>query len=200
MAKAKVKATSITNWEKMIVDQDQTVTLTANGEEFEITVSPTLSWEEAGTMVNYVVAIVFDEQTGEYHPEVKDALIRSQVLERYAHFNMPKSFDKMYHLVYATDAYDFVSQVINQAQLDQIKAAIDDALDYRLNILASGVQAEIQKIMDSFDAFNENAESMFSKVNPDELSSFVKNVAEMPGSLDEEKVVSLVHAANMKEE
>lgn len=200
MAKAKVKATSITNWEKMIVDQDQTVTLTANGEEFEITVSPTLSWEEAGTMVNYVVAIVFDEQTGEYHPEVKDALIRSQVLERYAHFNMPKSFDKMYHLVYATDAYDFVSQVINQAQLDQIKAAIDEALDYRLNILASGVQAEIQKIMDSFDAFNENAESMFSKVNPDELCSFVKNVAEMPGSLDEEKVVSLVHAANMKEE
>ena len=92
-------------------------------------------------MVNYVVAIVFDEQTGEYHPEVKDALIRSQVLERYAHFNMPKSFDKMYHLVYATDAYDFVSQVINQAQLDQIKAAIDEALDYRLNILASGVQA-----------------------------------------------------------
>ena len=192
--------TSIAKWEKMVIDKEQTIAFDVNGETFDIVVSPTLSWEEAGTMVNYITSIVFDEETGEYHPEVKDALIRAQVLERYAHFNMPKSFDKLYALVYSTEAYELVCQVINEAQLDNIKSAIDEALDYRLNILASGVQAEIQKIMDSFDAFNENAESMFSKVNPDELSSFVKNVAEMPGALDEEKVVSLVHAANKEDE
>lgn len=196
MAKAKVKGITISNWEKMVADNDEVHVFESNGDTFEVTISPTISWEQSAEIVDYVTRVVFDDETGDYHPEVKEALFRAQVLEKYAHFSMPKSFDKMYYLVYATDAYDHVLQLVNANQVEHLREAIDEAIDYRLGILANGIQAEIQRVMDSFQTFNENAESIFKKVDTDDIGTFIKKVSEMPEGLDEEKVVQLVHAAN----
>lgn len=196
MAKAKAKGVTISNWEKMVVDNDEVHVFEISGDTFEITISPTISWEQSAEIVDYVTRVVFDDETGDYHPEVKEALFRAQVLEKYAHFSMPKSFDKMYYLVYATDAYDHVLQLVNTNQVEHLREAIDEAIDYRLGILANGIQAEIQRVMDSFQTFNENAESIFEKVDTDDIGTFIKKVSEMPEGLDEEKVVQLVHAAN----
>lgn len=196
MAKAKAKGITISNWEKMVVDKEELHTFENNGNMFEVTVSPTISWEQAAEIVEYVIRVVFDDETGDYHPEVKEPLFRAQVLEKYAHFSMPKSFDKIYYLVYATDAYDHVLQLVNTNQVEHLREAIDEAIDYRLGILANGIQAEIQRVMDSFQTFNENAESIFEKVDTDDIGTFIKKVSEMPEGLDEEKVVQLVHAAN----
>lgn len=197
MAKAKVM--TIKNWEKMLEVGTQTHTMIANGQEFEIDVTPTISWDDAATIVDTVATIVFNEENGEYHPEVTEALLRAEVLEKYAHFTLPKSFDKIYQLVYGTDTYDFVAGVINTDQLMSIEEGIYETIQYKLNVLSGGVQAEIQKVMDAFETFNENAKDMFDGVNKEDLNSFVKNVAAMPEALDEEKVVQLVHAANKKE-
>ena len=198
MAKGKTKTFSISNWEKMDNDKVITEVLEIDGEKFEFNISPTISWEDAATMINYVVSIVFDEENGDYHPEVTEVLTKAQVLERYAHFNIPKSFDKIYHLVYSTDAYAFVEKYIDQSQLLDIENAIEKTLEYKIDILKSGVQAEIQRIMDSFEEFSKNAENVFSQVDKKQVGEFIKNVAEMD-NLDEEKVVQLVHAANKEE-
>lgn len=197
MAKAKVM--TIKNWEKMLEVGTQAHTFVANGQEFEIEVTPTISWDDAATIVDTVATIVFNEENGEYHPEVTEALLRAEVLEKYAHFTLPKSFDKIYQLVYGTDAYDFVAGVINTDQLMSIEEAIYEVIRYKLDVLSGGVQAEIQKVMSAFETFNENAKDMFDGVDKEDLNSFVKNVAAMPEALDEEKVVQLVHAANKKE-
>lgn len=195
MAKAKAKGITISNWEKMIVDKDEKYIIENDGGKFEITISPTISWDQASEMVDYVTRIVFNDDTGDYHPEVKDALFRAQVLEKYAHFNIPKSFDKIYHLVYSTDVYEHVLQLVNTNQLETLKEAIDDTLDYRLGILAGGVQAEIQKVSESFKTFNDNASEMFSNLDGVDIGSFMKSIADMSENLDEEKLVSAIRKA-----
>lgn len=191
MAKAKAKTTTITAWEKMASNDPVTVQYG----DTEIEVTPTIPYDDAARIINFVSSIVLDEETGDYHPEVMDALFKEQILEYYAHFNRPKSFDKIYNLVYTTDAYDLVVAHTNRRQVTEIESAIYDVIEYKKNVLASGIQAELQKTMAVFDSFNEKAGDMFSQVDDVDMGNLVKNVASMSGSLDEEKLVRAVREA-----
>ena len=125
MAKANM---TISAWEKMASNEKKNVTITVGGEEKVITVTPTISFEDAAEIVETVAGVVLDEDTGEYHPEVQDVLFRAKALEKYAGFSIPKSFDKIYKLVYTTDVYKLVEKNINFDQLCDITIAIGEII------------------------------------------------------------------------
>lgn len=185
------KGITISAWEKMVDDEPRTV----NVGDQEVTVIHTLPFEDAAEMVETVVQVVLDEDTGEYHPEVLEVILRAKVLEKYANFTIPKSFDKIYKLVYTTDAYDLVRSVVNQDQLYSVEGAIYDIIDYRKNILQAGIQADLQKTMATFDDFRQKMEGMFSQVDEAELSGMVKNIATMTEPLDADNLVRAVREA-----
>lgn len=196
MAKANM---TISAWEKMAKNEPVDVTIVIDGEEKTIPVIPTLPFEDAAEIVETVVRVVLDEDTGEYHPEVLNVLLKAKVLEKYAGFSIPKSFDKIYKLIYSTDAYDLVRSAINTDQYYDIDAAIYEAIEYRKGVLRVGVQAEMQKAMSTFEEFRQKMEEMFSQVDEDEISGMVKNLATMTEPLDANNLVRAVREAQRED-
>lgn len=83
----------------------------------EVKIKHTLSFSEALAFVDDVVSSCF-HTTGGYMPELQEFVVKSNILTRYANFNLPDNLEHRYSLLYNTDAVDVVIRHINQKQLD----------------------------------------------------------------------------------
>lgn len=197
---AKQDQVNIKSWESLLHNKPVAHSVDYAEEPFDVMIRHTITYEEVLSIIAYVTTVIFGADDGEYNPELKEMLIRSYVLETYANFKMPKSIEKRYLLTYGTDMYEFVEARINTAQLDSIRYAIDEIIDYRKNVMAAGVTREINKIVDTLNAVNQESLSMFDGMSPEEVSALVKNLSSITTSIDEEKLVkAVISAQNGKE-
>lgn len=106
----------------------------------EVKIKHTLSFSEALAFVDDVVSSCF-HTTGGYMPELQEFVVKSNILTRYANFNLPDNLEHRYSLLYNTDAVDVVIRHINQKQLDDILESISEKISYlcESNIAATEV-------------------------------------------------------------
>ena len=96
----------------------------------EVKIKHTLSFSEALAFVDDVVSSCF-HTTGGYMPELQEFVVKSNILTRYANFNLPDNLEHRYSLLYNTDAVDVVIRHINQKQLDDILESISETITTR---------------------------------------------------------------------
>ena len=98
MAKAKTKRVSINALEKITDEYVNEEVLEWNG--LEITIKKTLSFSDMMKFVDSVAKSCFVQGSGDYAPEIFDFALRSNVLDTYANFTMPRDLEKQYAMVY----------------------------------------------------------------------------------------------------
>lgn len=131
----------------------------------EVVVKRTLSLGEVLGVVDGVVDVCFNPETGIYRPELKECAMRMMVLENYANFTMPSNPEKQYELVNNSGAFEAVYPHINQMQFQNMCMAIDEKISYRISRFINsmrqqqtGLKAELEGLLTQVTEFLENVD------------------------------------------
>ena len=153
----------------------------------DVEITKTLSLESMLSFADSVVKSCFDSENGAYLPEIKDFAIRSNVLDHYANFKMPGNIEKQYAMVMQSGAFDMIIQHINTAQFFELVNAIDKKIDHIASANIQKVYSQMDEVVSAFEGMQEKFSSLFSGVNPDDLTKLVSAIGD--GGIDESKIV-----------
>ena len=154
----------------------------------EITIKRTLPLAEMLAFVDSVVSNCYHE-TGGYMPEVKDFIIKSNILTKYANFNLPNNLEHRYALVYGTDAVEVVLRHINQMQMQDILNAIESKVKYLCESNISVIEQQMREVVASFENMQKQTEDIFSGIDAEDIAKLVSAI-NINGNVDEEKLVN----------
>ena len=93
-----------------------------NWHNAELNVKPLLTFDEFSDAVYHTIQYCFDDE-GRYIPELFDFALRVNILSTYALVELPKDFNRLYHVVYGSDLYDVVCKNVNAAQMSALRDA-----------------------------------------------------------------------------
>ncbi len=174
MAKSKTKKLTF-NMIAAEIQPKEPVMITVRGfEDQPIAVQKTLSFKQALSFIKNTTAMVVDAEMGEYMPEIFDFALKLNVIMSYADIPVPKDLEKAYKVVYESNLYDSVMDVINGEQYYILEDAVSDRVQYLRDTLVSGaaiqVNAMIKKMEDmmgdSLKTLNEfNSDSFLNALN-----------------------------------
>jgi len=154
----------------------------------EVVIKRTLSLAEMLTFVDSVVSNCYYD-VGGYMPEVKDFVIKSNILTKYANFNLPDNLEHCYALVYGTDAVDVVLKHVSQAQLQDILNAIECKIEYLCDSNISAIEQQMREVAASFGDMQKKTEEVFSNIGTEDIEKLVRAI-NINGNVDEEKLVN----------
>lgn len=172
--------------------KENVVSVPMNGvEDVVITIRRTLPLKDMMQFIENVVSSCVDAQTASYTPEIKEFVIRSEVLTTYANFNLPSNVEKQYELVYGTDAFAQVAEYINWGQLAEIRAAIDSRIEHEVKMIETVLAAKTNEMIARVENMVEQFEAAFGGINGNEFNEVVKKLSEMD-SMTEESIAKAV--------
>ena len=193
MAK-KTKKVSIGSVDKVIKDNFSNIEI-LDWFGLDVEVKKTLSATEAFEFVNNCVNAVIDES--EYLPEVKDFIIRSNVIEAYTNISLPDSFTHRYDILFESDIVEAVIQVLDQKQFCNIIEAIDNKIEYKKSMNISELGKRVSSLISAFENVYEQTESMYSGIEANDIKKLLSAVSN--ADFNEENVVK-AYMNNTKEE
>lgn len=180
----KEKKISIASFDKVLKEQAVPNT-TEHWFGNEVVIKHTISIAQMLAFVDNVVSSCFHDEG--YMPEVKDLLIKSNLLTRYANFTLPENLEHRYTLIYNTDAVAIVSKHISSAQFDEILRAIDEKIDYICNTNIMAIEKQMQQLAASFEDVSKKTSEMFAGVNGSDVAKLIGAIDK--GGVDEQKLV-----------
>lgn len=136
----------------------------------EVKIKHTLSFSEALAFVDDVVSSCF-HTTGGYMPELQEFVVKSNILTRYANFNLPDNLEHRYSLLYNTDAVDVVIRHINQKQLDDILESISEKISYLCESNIAAIERQMNEVVSAFTELQKKTEAMFANITPDDMTT-----------------------------
>ncbi len=184
MAKSEKKI-SIASLDKVLKEQAVDIT-TEQWFGNEVKIKHTLSFSEALAFVDDVVSSCF-HTTGGYMPELQEFVVKSNILTRYANFNLPDNLEHRYSLLYNTDAVDVVIRHINQKQLDDILESISEKISYLCESNIAAIERQMNEVVSAFTELQKKTEAMFANITPDDISKLTSAMAD--GQFSEERLV-----------
>lgn len=168
----------------------------------DITIRRRLPLKDMMQFVENVVSSCIDAETATYTPEIKEFVIRSEILTTYANFNLPTNAEKQYELVYGTNALEQVMEHIDRNQFYEIEEAIDARIEHEVRVLETSVATKANEMMVRLSDAIEQVNSMFSDVSSDDFNQVVKNLSGMNGVTNEsivKAVLDMQHTNNTEE-
>ncbi len=188
---------------KELMDEDRVIgTKTIEYEGRSIEVKPLLSYPEMLAYVNYVVDACFDDDTGEYKPEIRDFALRFATIELYTNIDLSDEYgnDYAYDFLYSIDDLLVdIKEVISQTQFASILEAIDSKISY---VVESNVNEMVGKMNDLYNeiySLVDALEKQFDSIDNEDMkrlidamvgtgfdtNKFVESYIESKGSGDE---------------
>ncbi len=150
-------------------------------------VKPVLSFEDLLTFAKIVADSCFSDN-GEFVPEVREFMIRRNILERYAGFTMPQNLEKQYELVtMASEVIDEIVAHVDQRQFRALLDAIGEKIDAKQMINESAVTKQVNELYGFMANMQSQLESMFAGVDSGDMARLVSAISE--GGLDQEQIV-----------
>lgn len=180
------KKISATQFEKTMNDS-YTETETFDWMGNEVVVTKTLSLGDMMQFVSNVVSGCFNSETGEYMPDVREFLVRHNTLEMYANFELPDDANVAYKLVYCTDVAEQVRDRINNAQMSEIRGAIDARIRNILMTNTSVIARKMDDMVTAFTTLQKQTEELFSGITGDDVKNVVGAIGD--GTLNPEEIV-----------
>lgn len=146
----------------------------------EIFVVDTLSFQEAMTFVNNIVALGYDTSDGNFTPELKDFAIRKAIVEMYTNIELPSDVSECYKILYATDLVTVISDTINFNQMNTLILNAEEKIKYLSKSNIEIVNRQVQALMDAVEQIGET----YKDVDIEELKKFIDSVEEFSNQLN----------------
>lgn len=194
MAKKKIKRISINAMDEILSEYEATETVNWKG--LDVIITKNLSLEDMLAFADSVVKSCFDQTTGVYMPEVKDFVVRINVMERYANFNMPSKAERQYDVVMQSGAYEMILEHINMAQFGELMRAIDAKLQNAADANVQMVFKQFNDVVTAFEGLQDKVGALFSGVDSTDIGKLMNAMSEH--GFDEEKVVQAYIAEQEK--
>lgn len=187
MAKSAVKKISISKMDE-IVKKNYVPETVVEWHDAELHVKSSLGFEDMFTFVNLVVDKCFDEETGEYHPELKDVFIRYAIVKMYSNVNMPDDFYHAYDILTRSGIVEEVMKYINPAQLDQMVRSIDLKIKHMADSNITAMNAKFEEVISSIEAAQGNLNKIMGDVTEDDVKNVIGAISN--GSMSADDLVS----------
>lgn len=184
MAKAEKKV-SITMFDKIAKEHFQNESV-IQWYDAEVRVKRVLSLTDMLAFVNDVAGSCFQEGIG-FMPELKDFVIKTNILTRYANFSMPEKLEHRYQMVYGTDAVDAVCAVIDTTQLQEIVNSIDSKIHFLCDSKANLIQERINSVLDVMEEMRDSTKDIFGGLSSNDMKALMGAIA--GHGFDEKKIV-----------
>lgn len=152
------------------------------GDESSITfeVKKILSLEETMRYIEDVVSASIMEDDLMIVPVAREYINRKNVLTYYANFTMPSNSSKAYELVMgASELIDEIIKSIDKPQYKMIQRCIDERIEFEKQKMLSAQVQQIQKLAGEIEHMTDNFSALFSGVNGEQMSDFIKNMSEL---------------------
>jgi len=193
----KVKRISINALEKYINEHTPQLVITDSIGDMDITIKHFLSISEMMTFVDQVTEFCFSED-GSYLPELKDFMIKSSILEKYANFSLPSNLTKRYEFICRSgEIVDFILERIDKNQFFRMIDAIDEKIDKKASSNINETTRRINDLFSSVEKFEDEFKDIFTGVDKGDLANFLSAMAD--GKFDAQKVVEAYMSVSGKQ-
>lgn len=148
-----------------------------NGRNIEVKIL--LSYPEAIGFVDYVVDSCFDDDTGEYRPEILDFALRFATIESYTNINLPDKYGEAYDFLYSIDDLLFsIKEVISKTQFTSIMDAIDNKINSIVNSHASEMMAKMNDLYNEVFSLIDTLDKQLDGISDDDMKKLVEAMTE----------------------
>lgn len=186
MAKKKINRISINALEEVVQKTyENTQTVEWNG--IDVVINKSLSLEDLIKFADSVVKSCFNGDTGEYMPWIKDFAIRSNIMEMYANFTLPKNLEAQYNLVINSGAVEMILNHVNAAQFNELIRSIDAKIQNFADANVNMAFSKLNDVVASFDGLQEKMSSLFAGVDAADVSKLIGAISD--GAFSEDAVV-----------
>ena len=160
----------------------------------DITVRNHLSMEEMVEFVDFVVSNCTQDNGETYIPELKDFLIRVQVIRKYTNIELPNTIKDQYDFVYGSDLISkLVDGIINRNEFNNILQGIECQLAYTESVEHREYKKKIDEIYSSLTALTNQVSKIYDEMTPEELTDLMKVMAGMSnGSISDEEIAKAI--------
>lgn len=141
----------------------------------EVEVRRTINFENAMRFVDGVVSITYDNQTGSYTPELKDLGIRKSVIDLYTNVELPTDIEECHEVLYETNLFESVLNLINGRQFNMLVASIDEKLNYITQTNIDIINRKVNELTSVFESFMKN----FDGVDVGQLRNALDSLQEL---------------------
>lgn len=182
---AKKKRVSVNAFEKhVVVDYEYKP---YEWEEMEIMVKPRLDFLEMMTFVDVVVKGCFRSDDNSFLPEVKDFVIKSYIVEMYSNVSLPQNVNKKYDLLYACDIVDFILDIIDKSQFEEMMKGIDQKIKHMVAMDVNTITTQMNQLLSSLSGVESKASQLFSGISKEDIDTILKAIGN--GKIDESKIM-----------
>lgn len=155
--------------------------------EIEIMVKPRLDFLEMMTFVDGVVQGCFRSDDNSFLPEVKDFIIKSYIVEMYSNIALPQNVNKKYDLLYACDIVDYILEIIDKSQFEEIMKGIDQKIKYMVAMDVNTITTQMNQLLSSLSGVESKASQLFDGISKENIDTILKAISN--GRIDESKIM-----------
>ena len=144
--------------------------------QYDIAVKRTLDFNDAMRFVMDIVNSCSDEKTSNYSPEGFDFAARVNTLIYYAGFVVPSDIYKAYDVVYRTELFNKIYEIIDRTQFNVLIKAAKDKLAYMRDAFLSSQASKINELVSKMDAIMDDGNAVVAALNSDEMRSKIDDM------------------------
>lgn len=160
----------------------------------EVIVKRHLTMEEMIDFVNFVSSNCFQDDDDTYMPELKDFLIRREIITRYTNIELPEEVEAQYAFIYGSDLISkIIDEVINRNEFNNILQGIDCKIAYIEDVAHKEYKRKIDEIYSSIIAITDQISNIYNDMSTEELTNLMKVVSGMSeGTVSDEKIARAI--------
>lgn len=171
-------------------------TITWNG--LDIEVKKTISLTEAVILVDNVVSASYSSTTGEYRPDFQHFTFEAAIITFFTNIELSNDSNAIYQILYGTSLFDTIRQSISQKQLSMLHTAVEKRVNYLNNSNIERVAKEINRLIDSMNAFDEEAKRLLEGISQEDINKIMSAFSSGEFNMDK-LVTAIANKGNDKE-
>lgn len=190
----KIKKISIDAFENA-VNSTYEPTVVVNWNGLGVVVKRHLTLSEVARFVDICTRACYNAEDNSYAPEAKDFAVRSCIVSFYTNISLPSNLEKQYDLIYHSSIIEYIIGCIDEQQLNAITLAIDEKIDYLVDVNADFVKRQMSELVNTFENLHSKMDEFFGGISQEDMKGVVDALS--GGTFDEEKLVK-AYLANSK--
>lgn len=168
-----MNTTDITN---IIEKYKEDITISFQGKD--ITIKKDVGIEDVFTVINSIAISCFNDETGEYTPEVEEFVRRCLIIETFTDFTMPTDMNDRFHLVFGTELYKTIIDSIPDGIIEMINSSVAKKIDYLIQCNIETVNTKISDAMNKVDEMENSIQDLINSLDADTMNKVLSAIAD----------------------
>lgn len=143
-----------------------------------ITIKKDVDIKDVFTIINSIAISCFNNETGEYTPELEEFVRRCSIIETFTDFTMPESLNDRFHLVFGTELYKTVIDSIPEGIIEMINNSVAKKIDYLIQCNIEMVTTKISDVMNKVDEMENSVQDLINSLDADSMNKVLSAVSD----------------------